>query len=266
MPIQHSAREKASVDGPREAARESDHGSREGLRTALRLKNVSYRYPDGRRAVRDISLDVAAGEKVALAGPNGAGKSTLMLQLNGLLAGEGEIEVGALPVAEPHLPLIRSKVGVVFQNPDDQLFSPTVFEDVAFGPLHMGLAEEEVGRRVERALSAVDMAGYGDRQPYHLSVGEKKRVALATVLAMDAEILVLDEPSAGLDPRARRALIALLQRLPQTMIIATHDMRLIAALCPRLVIMDEGRIVADGPTTDLLAASDLLEAHGLEQP
>ncbi|MDX1688284.1 MAG: ABC transporter ATP-binding protein [Candidatus Promineifilaceae bacterium] len=265
MPVQHTGSEEAPAEGLQEAVK--GRASAPPARSAaLRLKNVSYRYPDGREAVRNVSLNVAAGEKVALAGPNGAGKSTLMLQLNGLLAGEGNVEVGGLAVAEPNLPLIRSKVGVVFQNPDDQLFSPTVFEDVAFGPLHMGLAEEEVARRVEGALAAVEMAGYAGRQPYHLSMGEKKRVALATVLAMDPEILVLDEPSAGLDPRARRALIALLQQLPQTMIVATHDMRLIDTLCPRLVIMDEGRIVADGPTEDLLAAGDLLEAHGLEQP
>lgn len=262
MPIQHTDAEAIY----HEDGKEIEQARRQQAGPALHLKNVSYRYPDGREAVRDVSLRVAAGEKVALAGPNGAGKSTLMLQLNGLLAGEGQIEVNGLAVAEPNLPLIRSKVGVVFQNPDDQLFSPTVFEDVAFGPLHMGLAEEEVERRVEQALTAVEMAGYAARQPYHLSMGEKKRVALATVLAMEPEILVLDEPSAGLDPRARRGLITLLQRLPQTMIIATHDMRLIVALCARLVIMDQGRIVADGATDELLAAAELLEAHGLEQP
>lgn len=262
MPIQHTSAEAVShKDG-----KEIEQARRQQAGRALHLKNVSYRYPDGREAVRDVSLRVAAGEKVALAGPNGAGKSTLMLQLNGLLAGEGQIEVNGMAVADPNLPLIRSKVGVVFQNPDDQLFSPTVFEDVAFGPLHMGLAEEKVERRVEQALDAVEMAGYAARQPYHLSMGEKKRVALATVLAMEPEILVLDEPSAGLDPRARRGLITLLQRLPQTMIIATHDMRLIAALCPRLVIMDQGRIVADGAADQLLAKRELLEAHGLEQP
>ena len=266
MPVQHTGPEEISLKDGRDAVQEIERARRQEGRWALRLQNVSYRYPDGREAVRNVSLEVAAGDKVALAGPNGAGKSTLMLQLNGLLAGEGEITVGGLPVTEPNLPLIRGKVGVVFQNPDDQLFSPTVFEDVAFGPLHMGLAEEEVERRVEEALAAVDVAGYAARQPYHLSMGEKKRVALATVLAMDPEILVLDEPSAGLDPRARRALITLLERLPQTTIIATHDMRLIAALCGRLVIMDEGRIVADGPTDQLLAKRELLEAHGLEQP
>lgn len=268
MPVQHTSADEVSRKDGRKRVKEKEQARRQQAEAdqALRLQGVSYRYPDGREAVRDVSLVVAAGEKVALAGPNGAGKSTLMLQLNGLLAGEGEIEVNGMVVADPNLPLIRSKVGVVFQNPDDQLFSPTVFEDVAFGPLHMGLAEEEVERRVEHALADVEMDGYAARQPYHLSMGEKKRVALATVLAMEPEILVLDEPSAGLDPRARRGLITLLQQLPQTMIIATHDMRLIAALCPRLVIMDQGRIVADGATDDLLAAGELLEAHGLEQP
>jgi cobalt/nickel transport system ATP-binding protein len=157
-------------------------------------------------------------------------------------------------------------VGLVFQDPDDQLFSPTVFEDVAFGPLHMGLPAADVRERVERALSAVAMRGYEARMPHHLSLGERKRIAIATVLSMDPDILVLDEPSAGLDPRARRSLIALLRSLPQTMLVATHDMRLVWDLCPRTVVIDGGRIVADGATAELLPDRALMERHGLETP
>ncbi|RME49163.1 MAG: ABC transporter ATP-binding protein [Caldilineae bacterium] len=232
----------------------------------LRVERLTFRYPDGHLALREVSLRVERGEKVALVGPNGAGKSTLMLHLNGILTGEGGVEVAGLPLTRPNLPLIRARVGLVFQNPDDQLFSPTVFEDVAFGPLHMGLPEAEVRRRVEWALAQVNMTGYASRLSHHLSLGEKKRIAIATVLSMQPDVLVLDEPSAGLDPRARRALIALLQTLPQTMLVSTHDMRLVHELFPRMVIMDEGRIVADGPTRTLMADSALLEAHGLEAP
>lgn len=233
---------------------------------ALRVDNLTFRYPDGLAALRGISLLVEAGEKVALVGPNGAGKSTLMLHLNGLLQGEGQIAVAGLNMEKANFPVIRARVGMVFQNPDDQLFSPTVFEDVAFGPLHMGLPEEEVRRRVGQALGQVGMSDHGERLSHHLSMGQKKRVAIATVLAMQPAILVLDEPSGGLDPRGRRGLIELLQALSQTMLVSTHDMRLVQELFPRLVIMDEGRIVADGPTQELLANKAFLEAHGLEQP
>ncbi len=232
----------------------------------LRVQDLHFRYPDGHVALRGVSLEVHPGEKVALVGPNGAGKSTLMLHLNGILLGEGRVEVCGLRVEKANLPRIRALVGMVFQNPDDQLFSPTVFEDVAFGPLHMGLPEAEVRRRVAEALAQVGMEDYADRLSHHLSMGEKKRAAIATVLAMQPEILVLDEPSAGLDPRARRQLIRLLHALPNTMLVSTHDMRLAAECFPRMVIMDQGRVVADGPTADLLADADLLEAHGLEAP
>ena len=238
----------------------------DGVSTLL-VKNLSFSYPDGQTALRDVSLQINRCEKVALVGPNGAGKSTLMLHLSGILNGEhGQVEVAGLPVTKPNLPVIRAKVGLVFQNPDDQLFSPTVFEDVAFGPLHMGLAEQEVQARVARALEQVGMSDYADRLSHHLSVGEKKRVSLATVLSMDPEILVLDEPSAGLDPRARRTLITQLRELPITMLVSTHDMRMVSELLPRMVIMDEGRIVADGRTEVLMNDTALLEAHGLERP
>lgn len=234
--------------------------------TSLLVEQLHYSYPDGHKALHGVSLCVRRGEKVALVGPNGAGKSTLMLQLNGILSGKGSIEIAGVPVTKPNLGRVRALVGLVFQNPDDQLFSPTVFEDVAFGPLHMGLPEPEVRARVDRALAQVRMEAYRERLSHHLSVGEKKRIAVATVLAMNPEILVLDEPSAGLDPRARRTLITLLRELPLTMLVSTHDMLMVRELFDRMVIMDGGQIVADGPTRELLEDQALLEAHGLEKP
>ncbi|MBC8163534.1 MAG: ABC transporter ATP-binding protein [Roseiflexaceae bacterium] len=231
--------------------------------TILKIENLRFRYPDGRAALGGVSLQVERGEKVALVGPNGAGKSTLMLHLNGILGGEGQISIAGVPSKE-NVARTRAAVGLVFQNPDDQLFSPTVFEDVAFGPLHMGLPEATVRARVARALDQVGMAAYAERLSYHLSVGEKKRIAIATVLSMQPELLVLDEPSAGLDPRARRSLITLLRELPLTMLVSSHDMMMVRELFPRTVIMDGGLIVADGPTAELLANPELLERHGLE--
>ncbi len=234
---------------------------------AVEIDGLSFAYPDGREALRAVSLRIAAGEKVALVGPNGAGKSTLMLHLNGILGGaESPLRLFGLPLAKANLPLIRCRVGLVFQNPDDQLFSPTVFEDVAFGPLHMGLPEAEVRRRAAWALEQVGLPGFEDRQPHHLSLGQKKRVAIATVLSMQPEMLVLDEPTAGLDPRGRRRLIDLLRELPQTMLVSTHDMALVAELFPRTVVMDEGEIAADSPTDRLLVDAPFLAAHGLESP
>jgi cobalt transport protein ATP-binding subunit len=231
----------------------------------IEVRDLGFSYPDGRVALRGVTLHIGPGEKVALVGPNGAGKSTLMLHLNGILQpASGSVTVCGLAVGKETLGRVRAAVGLVFQDPDDQLFSATVFEDVAFGPLHMGLSEAEVRDRVDRALAAVQMKGYGDRVPHHLSAGEKKRIAIATVLSMDPEILVLDEPAAGLDPRARRGLIRLLGDLPQTMLVATHDLRLVGAVFARTVVMDEGQIVADGPTGRILADAPLLDAHGLE--
>lgn len=230
----------------------------------LQIQDLHFAYPDGHQALRGVSLSVCMGEKIALVGPNGAGKSTLMLHLNGILGEQSPITIAGLKLEKVNLPLIRALVGLVFQNPDDQLFSPTVFDDVAFGPLHMGLPEDEVRSRVEEALAAVGMNGFGGRLSHHLSMGQKKRIAIATVLAMHPQILVLDEPSAGLDPRARRALINLLRDLPITMLVSTHDLRMAAELFPRMVIMDEGKIVADGPTQTLLENELLLAGHGLE--
>jgi len=232
----------------------------------VKVSGLHFAYPDGHVALRGISLTLCAGDKVALVGPNGAGKSTLLLQLNGLLDGRGEIEIGGMRLTRDNMPVIRAMVGLVFQNPDDQLFSPTVFEDVAFGPLHMGLPETDVFARVDSALEAVRMSGYRDRLSHHLSMGEKKRIAIATVLSMNPSILVLDEPSAGLDPRARRTLINLLRELRITMLVSTHDMRLVQELFPRMIVMDDGRIVADGMTKEILEDEKFLNEHGLEKP
>ena len=234
--------------------------------SVVKVDDLHYSYPDGHLALRGVSLKLCPGDKVALVGPNGAGKSTLMLHLNGILDGRGAIEVGGIRLTRDNLPVVRAMVGLVFQNPDDQLFSPTVFEDVAFGPLHMGLPEADVITRVDSALEAVRMSSYRDRLSHHLSVGEKKRIAIATVLSMEPKILILDEPSAGLDPRARRTLINLLRELPITMLVSTHDMKLVQELFPRTIVMDDGYIVADGKTNEILEDEKLLTEHGLEKP
>ncbi|MCJ7557867.1 MAG: energy-coupling factor ABC transporter ATP-binding protein [Gammaproteobacteria bacterium] len=233
---------------------------------SIEIEHLSFQYPDGHPALFDVSLNITPGEKTALVGPNGAGKSTLILHLNGILTGEGSIKVCGLDVNPDNLKLVRAQVGMVFQTPDDQLFSPTVFDDVAFGPLYQGLPEGVVQLRVDQALAAVAMSAYKDRVSHHLSAGEKKRIAIATVLSMQPQVLVLDEPTAGLDPRSRRGLINLLRDLPLTMLVSTHDMLLVSELFPRMVIMDQGRIVADGPTETLMEDAALLEAHGLERP
>jgi len=238
----------------------------ESVGDIIKVSDLYFAYPDEHVALRGVSFNLCEGDKVALVGPNGAGKSTLMLQLNGILDGRGGIEIGGMRLTRDNLPVIRAMVGLVFQNPDDQLFSPTVFEDVAFGPLHMGLPEIDVLARVDSALEAVRMSSYRDRLSHHLSVGEKKRIAIATVLSMNPKILILDEPSAGLDPRARRTLINLLRELPITMLVSTHDMRMVQELLPRTIVMDDGRIVADGMTQEILEDETFLNEHGLEKP
>lgn len=233
----------------------------------IEVSELSFAYPDGHVALRNVSLHITPCEKVALVGPNGAGKSTLILHLNGILNGRsGTVNVCGLEVKKENLARVRAMVGLVFQSPDDQLFSPTVYDDVAYGPIYQGLSAAEVDGRVSEALQAVRMSNYARRVSHHLSMGEKKRIAIATVLSMKPEILVLDEPTAGLDPRARRDLIKLLDDLPITMLVSTHDLRMVQELFPRMVIMDEGRIVADGETAVLLKDQALLEAHGLELP
>jgi len=233
---------------------------------AVEVEDLHYTYPDGTVALRGVCLRVGQGERLGLLGPNGAGKSTLILHLNGLLQGEGEVRIGEERVEARTLRSIRRRVGLVFQNPDDQLFMPRVFDDVAFGPLNAGHEEAEVRQRVGRALAQVGMSGSEERPPHHLSLGQKKRVAIATVLVLDCEVLVLDEPAAGLDPRGRRGMINLLRRLPLTQIIATHDLDFALELCPRVAVMDEGRVVTEGPAAEVLGDHALLEAHGLEVP
>lgn len=233
------------------------------MKNAVEIENLSYDYPDGHEALHNISLAIAKNETVTVIGPNGAGKSTLLLHLNGIIRSNGAIKILGTPLTEKNIRWVRSKVGLVFQNPDDQLFSPTVFDDIAFGPLNMGLTGEEVRSRVQKALAMVNMEGYDKRSPQHLSVGEKKRIAIATVLSMDTEILVFDEPSANLDPRAKWNLVDLIERLSMTKIVASHDLELVNKLGGRTVILDKGQIVCQGPTGEILSDTMLLKKHGL---
>ncbi|HNZ15761.1 MAG: ABC transporter ATP-binding protein [Anaerolineaceae bacterium] len=233
------------------------------MEAIIDIQNLSYAYPDGKLALDGINLRLFPGEKVALVGANGAGKTTLLYHVNGIFTGTGSIRVDNLDMNKTNLGKIRALVGVVFQNPDDQLFSSTVYEDVAFGPIYQGLDKASVRERVTQALQSVSMEDYSSRTPYHLSTGEKKKIAIATVLSMQPKILVLDEPTAGLDPRARRELIELLQQRPQTMLIATHNMDLARRLTSRTVLMNEGKIAAEGPTHAILENEALLSANGL---
>jgi cobalt/nickel transport system ATP-binding protein len=237
---------------------------------SLEVRGLAYAYPDGTQALYGVDLTIGRGERVALLGPNGAGKTTLVLHLNGILnGGLGTVRVGGLnvePKDKKALREIRRRVGIVFQDPDDQLFMPTVREDVAFGPANLGVRGEELDRRVERALARVGMLEVADRAPQHLSFGQRRRVAVATVLAMEPEILVLDEPSSNLDPASRRELAEVLLSLEVTVLMVTHDLPYAAELCPRSLIMSGGLIAADGPTPDILADDDLLRAHRLELP
>ena len=233
---------------------------------AIHAVGLVYRYPNGQPALDGIDLHVRHGERVAVLGPNGAGKTTLMLHLNGLMTGAGALEVAGVDVGPKTLAELRRRVGLVFQDPDDQLFMPTVEEDVAFGPLNMGLERELARERVAEALAAVRMQAVAARAPYQLSMGERRRVAIATVLAMRPSLLVLDEPSANLDPRARRELLEVLARIERTMLVTTHDLPLAAELCERAVILARGRVVADGPCHEILDDADLLMANDLELP
>jgi cobalt/nickel transport system ATP-binding protein len=234
---------------------------------ALEVDGVAYAYPDGHQALFGVSFQIRRGERVALLGPNGAGKTTLVLQCNGvLLPGAGRVAVAGLEVAPEHLKEIRRRVGIVFQDPDDQLFMPTVAEDVAFGPANLGLRGHDLETRVKAALAAVGMEDHAGRPPHHLSFGQRRRVAVATVLAMEPEILILDEPSSNLDPASRRELAEIVTGLDITILMVTHDLPYALQLCPRALIMNGGVISADGPTAELLADTELLAANRLELP
>ena len=238
-----------------------------GTPPSLRVVDLAYAYPDGHQVLFGVSLEVACGERVALLGPNGAGKTTLVLHLNGVLeAGQGSIEVAGLAVERANLREIRRRVGIVFQDPDDQLFMPTVRDDVAFGPTNLGLRGADLDARVTDALAVVGMGDAAPRPPHHLSFGERRRVALATVLAMRPEILVLDEPSSNLDPASRRELAEILTSLDVTVLMVTHDLPYALELCPRAVLLDGGVVVADRATSELLADTELMRAHRLELP
>lgn len=253
---------------------------------AIRAQGLEYHYPDGRRALRGVDFEIAGGESVALVGPNGAGKSTLLLHLNGLLPGArgpsahqhgggwslsrpkraASVWVDGLEVVDRNAREVRRRVGLLFQDPDDQLFSPTVLEDVAFGPLNLGMSKDEARRLARECLERVGLADAEDRPPHHLSFGERKRVCLAGVLACGPSVLALDEPTANLDPRGRRRFIQLIQALPSAKLIATHDLEMALEICPRVLLLDAGQIIADGPSRDVLGDAELLEAHGLEIP
>ncbi|MFP5335019.1 MAG: energy-coupling factor ABC transporter ATP-binding protein [Actinomycetes bacterium] len=239
---------------------------------AVDVRGLAFAYPDGRQALFGVDLVVQRGERVALLGPNGAGKTTLVLHLNGTLGavaggtGTGSVRIAGVDVDRGHLTEVRRRVGLVFQDPDDQLFMPTVRDDVAFGPANFGLRGPELDRRVVEALEQVGMADHADRPPHHLSFGQRRRVAVATVLAMRPDVLVLDEPSSNLDPASRRELADILTGLDVTLLMVTHDLPYALQLCPRAALLDEGRVVADGTTRDLLADHDLMAAHRLELP
>jgi cobalt/nickel transport system ATP-binding protein len=234
---------------------------------ALELRGVGYAYPGGHQALRGIDLTIGAGDRVAVLGPNGAGKTTLVLTLNGILVPQhGTVAVGELPVVKANLAEVRRRVGIVFQDPDDQLFMPTVREDVAFGPSNLGWGTDEVDTAIAGALDVVGMTAAADRSPHHLSFGERRRVALATVLAMRPDVLVLDEPSSNLDPVARRELAEIVLGLDVTVVLVTHDLPYALQLCDRAVVLDDGRMVADGPIAELLADEATMAAHRLELP
>jgi cobalt/nickel transport system ATP-binding protein len=258
---------------------------------AVRVDDLSYRYPDGRLALRGVDLAILPGETVALVGPNGAGKSTLLLHLNGLLPGKARGQLGhahghgpgprerdpgrngaphvwidGLEVNERNAPEVRRRVGLLFQDPDDQLFSTSVVEDVAFGPLNLGMSPAEARRIAGECLARVDLEELAERVPHHLSFGERKRVCLAGVLACNPSVLVLDEPTANLDPRGRRRFIQLIRGLPASKLIATHDLEMVLELCNRTILLDAGRVIANGLTRNVLGDPNLLEAHGLEMP
>ena len=240
---------------------------------AIELRKLSFRYPNGRVALEELTCTIAPGERIAVVGPSGAGKSTLLMHLNGLLPSpaitveeQAQVYIESMAVIKSRLPEVRRKVGFLFQDPDDQLFCPTVREDIAFGPLNLGLSQAEVMQRVDRSLSAVGLPEHGPRNPSQLSTGERKRVCVAGVLACEPSMMVLDEPTSNLDPRARRQLLEILRQFTGTQIIATHDLDFVLDLCQRALVLDGGKIQADGPAEQVLANPNLMEKHGLEVP
>lgn len=233
---------------------------------AVEILDLNYSYPDGREALHGVNLTVNKGDTAGLIGHNGAGKSTLIMLLNGVFTGRGTIKIAGLPLEKKNLKEIRKSVGVVFQNPDDQLFMPTVFDDIAFGPLNFGLSSEEVKNRVDEVIKAMKLEGFEDRLPHHLSTGEKKRVSIATVLSMRPSLIILDEPSSNLDPKGRRELIKLLKTIEGTKIIATHDLELVLEICNKVILMRKGQVVATGKTSEILSDEKLLDENDLEKP
>jgi len=231
---------------------------------AIEIENFTYGYPDGTAALSEISLSVEHGQKLALIGPNGAGKSTLLLAMAGFVKGTGKVSVDGLVLNNKNLKKIRTRLGCCLENPDDQLFMPTLFDDVAFGPLNMGLGPEQVKERVAEALSTVGLAGMADKAPHHLSAGQKRAAAIATILAMSPRIITLDEPDGSLDPRNRNNLMVLLKSLPQTLIIATCNMNFAIEIADRAVLIDKGRIIADGDAQKIMSDTELMSRHGLE--
>jgi len=231
----------------------------------IAVKDLHFAYADAAEILSGISFSIKAGEKVAIAGPNGAGKTTLLLNLTGLLLGSGQVTVNGMRLEKKNFPAIRQSVGLVFQSPDDQLFSSRVFEDVAYGLIYQGMGKEEIALRTQQALEEVGMASFEQAVPYHLSLGQKKRVAIATVLSMRPAVILFDEPTMGLDARAKKQFLQIARTLSQTVLVATHDMRLAAALCSRLLILDEGHLVYDGPLQSALQDTALLERHGLDR-
>ena len=230
---------------------------------AILIEELSFQYPDGNDVLKDITLSIYKGESVGIIGPNGAGKSTLLLNLNGILIGDGRIEVMGMEVNKKNLKEIREKIGIVFQNPDDQLFCPTVWEDVAFGPQNMGFSEDDINKKVKKAMETVRLTGFEKRSPHHLSLGEKKRVSLATVLSMTPDIIAFDEPSANLDTYSQKMLIHTIKSLPSTKIIVTHDLYMAGDICNRLIILFNGEIVAEGETWEILKNQELLNRYDL---
>jgi cobalt/nickel transport system ATP-binding protein len=231
---------------------------------AIEIENFSYNYADGTAAVKGIDLAVEHGERVAFIGPNGAGKSTLLLGMCGFIKGSGKVLIDGIEVKKENIKKIRTLTGSVLQDPDEQLFMPTLFDDVAFGPLNMGLEEMEIHRRVEETLTIVGLGGMGHRPPHHLSAGQKRAAAIATVLSMSPKIITMDEPDSSLDPRSRKRLLQLLRTLPQTLVIASCNMDFVARLCDRVVLLDGGKVIANETARKILSDAVIMEKHGLE--